>query len=221
MRGSQCGVSMSLLALVGVTGALACSAQAGVTRTAASVTTDMGQQWLGIDRIIDQSGMNTNYVDGATDFDSYAANTTHYSHFYTTWLSDPGTTSGNIDFDMGSTMTLRGLAMWANGQVSGLVTEYLHSFEVYTSNDASFSSPSLVGAYTLNTTFGNDLDPGHVFTFGSDVTTQYVRLHVIDTQAGANWTTAVDEIVFNQVPAPGAAALLGLGGLVMGRRRRA
>jgi opacity protein-like surface antigen len=202
--------------------ALAAAANADVVAGPVSVSTDMGQEWLSINNTINQSGLNSSYVSGVTDFAAFTASTTHSSGYYSTWLSGAGATTGNIDFDMGSMMTLNGLALWANGQPAGLVSEYLHNFQVYTSSDAAFTAPVLVGSFTLSTAPGNDNDPAHVFNFASNVDTQYIRIRVLDTQVGVNWTTAVDEVVFSQVvPAPGTAALLSGLGLVASRRRRA
>lgn len=219
MRGFRLPVRMSCIASTTIAAAIACSAHAGVTLQAAGVSSNMGDGWLSIDRIIDQNGLNQNYVSGVTDFDTFVASTTHYSGYYTTWLSG-GPLTGNVDFDLGSAHTIDGMALWANGQPAGVVLEYVRDFQLYVSNDASFTSSTLLGTFTLNTTWGNDNDPGHAFSFAA-VTTQYVRM-VILSNNGANWTTAIDETVFSMVvPAPGAAALLGISGLTAIRRRRA
>lgn len=48
-----------------------------------------------------------------------------------------------------------------------------------------------------------------------------IGFHYYDPNTGDwDWYVEVDDVVVDAVPAPGAAALLGLGGLFMGRRRR-
>lgn len=48
-----------------------------------------------------------------------------------------------------------------------------------------------------------------------------IGFHYYDPNSGDwDWYVQVDDVVVESVPAPGAAALLGLGGLFMGRRRR-
>ena len=189
MKGASIFVALAGAAAAG-------GAHAGVTLGAAGVSTGMGNGWLEPERMINQAGLSNNYVNGATDFDAFVAGTIHLSGYYTTWLSG-GPLTGNVDFDLGSPATIGGLAMWANGQPAGLITEYLHDFEVYASADAGFTSPTLLGSFTLNTTYGNDYDPGHAFAF-TPVETRYVRIAILSNH-GATWTTAVDEVVFNQV----------------------
>ena len=48
------------------------------------------------------------------------------------------------------------------------------------------------------------------------------KVLIMDTGTDGQWNILIDTVVFNQnIPAPGAMALLGLGGLVAARRRRA
>ena len=74
----------------------------------------------------------------------------------------------------------------------------------------AYNGTTLVGS-VLNTTSGTQ----HVALSGVGTITNII---VIPGTYG-DWV-GVDNISFNTVPTPGAAALLGLGGLIVGRRRR-
>lgn len=92
--------------------------------------------------------------------------------------------------------------------------------EVSTNGGASWTSVWV----TQNDTGGFRSTPGASQTIDlSAYANQTVNIgfHYYDPNTGDwDWYAQVDDVVVNSVPTPGAAALLGLGGLIVGRRRR-
>lgn len=75
------------------------------------VTTNMGQTLGPPTLMIDQSGLSSSYTSGVTNFDTYlASNPTHNSTLTTGWESGFAITTGNVDFDLGSSVTVSRMA---------------------------------------------------------------------------------------------------------------
>ncbi|MEM9481756.1 MAG: PEP-CTERM sorting domain-containing protein [Verrucomicrobiota bacterium] len=194
-------------------GLLATVALGGVVVAPISVSTDMGEfdPLFPITALINPSDLTPSYVSGSTDFDTYVASAPTTSNV---WLSAIGVMSGNIIFNMGSSMELSSIAIWNADGTSAVV-----GFNLVGSNDSGFSNPvSLLSGATA-------LDPGPVAYDFAPATVQYVRMEVL-SNAGSTLFTGMHDIVFEAttvpVPEPGAIALViaSVIGTTLVRRRR-
>ena len=169
--------------------------------------------------LVNQSGLSATYTSGVTDFSSFVASTTALTAVGYSFAASQ--TSGNIDFDLGSILSVDELALWGREYNSN---QNVDAFKLYASSDSSFTSPTLIGSFVNNPTGNNDTVSAvkaDVFSFGS-VTTRYIRLE-IDSNYGGGFTT-LDEVAFEEtsVPEPATYGMLLVGGLLLaaGRRRK-
>ncbi|MGE3818010.1 MAG: discoidin domain-containing protein [Isosphaeraceae bacterium] len=176
------------------------------------------------DRTIDQSGLSTTYVSGVTNFNAYVASSP--THLRTNIPPTFGLTAtnppGNVDYDLGSVYDLDKMAFWNYG-FSGSAA--INSFQVYTSNDSTFTTSFLAGSFTAvddgNSTFNNV----QVFDL-TDSTARYVRMSVLTRAGPAGVGFGYGEIAFGTaaIPEPSPATLglvcLGLASLGRAIRRR-
>ncbi|MEX2169571.1 MAG: hypothetical protein WD851_09685 [Pirellulales bacterium] len=130
-----------------------------------------------IARIIDHSGLSVPFVSGVTDFDNYLAQAPLHSRFPShEWSASGATTTGIIDFDMGRAMLIDRTAIW-NEEVTGV-----SSLNVFTSDDPSFGTSSLVGSFAvLDTT--RDLDYVADVHLLVPTAVRYVRFEVLGAYA--------------------------------------
>jgi len=199
------------------------SANAGLITQATSVTTSNAPDpagW-GVEHLIDQSGLSSNYVSGVTDFSSFVSTTTaEYSITgASNALGGAATSSPIFYFDMGSIMSLAGLAIWnQSGSAS------VNIFDLYGSLDGI--SYSLLGSNFGAPIQSPSAAPAYVASWAAQ-DMRYVRLDVL-TNGGFSGATRFNEIAFDQVsvasvPEPSAFLLLGLGltGLRFSRKKNA
>lgn len=220
-------LTVSLLLAVTIT-----SANAGLIRSASSVTTDMGEfvSILGIDNIINGSGLNTPYNSGVDDFDAYV-NSVGATHTYAAatlqgssligneWFSAEGTQRGSITFDMGEAYKIDKFALW-NEDSQGIF--YFTVSTSLTGDDwGFFGSGQLFRASDTDhdTSYGPD-----IFTLSSTTLAQYIRIDVLNVFPNAlngTMSATIGEVAFSTVPEPIALLLLGTGiiGLVGIRRK--
>ena len=167
---------------------------------------------------INQSGLATPYTSGVTDFAAYiASNPLHTgNNASTAYTSSEPVFS--VALDLGQPVYITQMAIWnCRFNASGW-----RDISIATSSDPAFATSTSVGSFTL--TFvgsaGGDPVPAQVLDV-QDSAARYVRITVQNRYSGGSGTE-VSEIAFGGViPAPGAAALLGMGGVMATRRRRA
>ena len=146
---------------------------------------------------------------GNGSFESFSSNNWGVGDFYQFQTSTAGYES--ISFQWDQTRSGTGPANFeVQWSIDGMNFMTLMNYEV---TQVSWSS----GSYNPASTFGAILLP----TDADDESNIYVRL-VNLSEVGTGGTNRVDNIIFTGrlVPGPGALALLGLCGLVAGRRRR-
>jgi hypothetical protein len=192
---------------------------------ATAVSTNMGSNFSqSVTQVINQSGLDTNYISGVTDFDNFTSTAQHSSTYTNgSWASSPGTTTGWLTFDLGDTYTLNGVAIWAIAnspfQVNG--------FELLTDTDANPDNGGTTSLGTFNLTqLGTATASAQAFSF-SDVSTRYIVLNVQSTYGPAP-IAGFSEIAFSgvsvsTVPEPATALLMLSGGSLLAaaaRRRR-
>jgi hypothetical protein len=207
----------ALLGLVCLQSAAYADAILGAT----SVTTTMvSGPGYSIDALIDESGLSSTYVSGVTDLSSFLS-VTHNSTVTTNdWVSKgQNPTTGNIDFDLGSSVTLDTLLLWNYYPASGV---RVVGFTLLASPDSSFTTTTNLGSFTTAPTGTGSAVGLQTFTF-APVTATYIRLEI--TSNGGATTTGLGEVAFADpdpaAPEPGTWVLLsgGLLALTLFRRR--
>ena len=174
-----------------------------------------------IGNIIDQSGLSDVYTSGVTDFDTYVAtDPTHTGNIVNShWFSSNGTLTGNIDFDLGSSLTVSRIALWfrAGAQNAPAIT----NFTLFADDENTFTAATNLGSFT-NAAF-TDLSV-QVYDF-TDTQAQFIRMQ-ITANNGNIFNTAHGEVAFDTVsavPVPAAVWLMGsaLVGLLGFRKKAA
>lgn len=203
-------------AVLGFAGA----ANAGNVIQPVSISTDIPGDGWDINWAINQSGLYPNYVSNSTEFDSYVATAEHYyGGWYYTWFTYNGyvANGGVVDMDLGAEYSIESMALWDN-QAAASILGGLDAFSIRISNDPTFTTSTLLGSFNGQNHFDNPL--AQVFAFGPG-SGRYVRLEV-QSFHNLNGNAGIGEIAFEgtAVPAPAAAALLGMGGMIGARRRR-
>lgn len=209
-------------------------ANAGVVTTAVSVNTypwpDGQAAGYPASNLINQSGLSTGYVDGVTDFDSFAVTTT--STFLGAWSPQTALSSsiGNEqtrerarwDMDLGAVKSIEGVAIWNQ---AGFASVW--QFELLGSVDGVNYATLSVGELSDGLAVGS---PAEIFSWAAtDV--RYVRLQMLsnyynfyygptpDQSPQQYWFSgSLNELVFNQadggdvpLPTPAGITLLLIG----------
>jgi hypothetical protein len=187
-------------------------ASAGTIVGAVALQTDMGAlvpSQTAIDHIADQSGLSVGYSSGGEDFATYLGGSpAHASLLGTDWISQSGSTTGFIEFDLGAVMVVDAMAIWNmafqnSEQLSAAVT----AFDL-------FANGRQLGSYTLGVPTGN---PSIAEVIGfSPVVARFIRME-ITANNGSLVSSALGEVAFSAfpIPEPGAALLFGAGWLIV------
>ncbi len=185
----------------------------------------------------------------ATIVNCWTTNTASFGTFTTTVTQDPGalidavgTTNGVASFSVTSastdlvqtldSITIRGLTHTYIGDLQFRISNGATDVLFFVPASAS-DSRGVNGDYTFQfgaagLPVGGTSIPAGTYGTTTDFTSAYAgaplagtwTLSIIDIGAGDTGRIAGFDLNFTTVPTPGAAALLGLGGLVAGRRRR-
>ena len=220
------------LLLIGVFGST-CVAQAGVILSpTAAIGNDFGNRvFSGFSyeeaRMFDQSGLSTTFSSGTDDFSTYiASGPTHTPSSGNFMWSSPQNPSfpGNVDFDLGSEVTIEQLALWTDDQFGP------NGITVLTSNQSNFSTSTNVASITP-ADVTNAPVPVQVFDL-TDSSARYVRFAITGSHNSQFATIA--EIAFDTsaassggggggggsggtaIPEPSGLALLGLAACALG-----
>lgn len=158
------------------------------------------------------------------------------------WLS-AGTGFGTINdaapsltFNLGAVELLGSMAIYNYNEPANAATlrRGVDEFRVLVSNDNFVSDTRNLGIFELDLATGTALNPGQLFNLGV-VGAQFVRFEIISNHNGTNFVSGLNNVDFNFVglnevqffnvvipePATASLALLGLGGLMLRRRRMA
>lgn len=153
------------------------------------------------------------------------------SYGYSNWTGGSGNAAtASSDYSSGefnTRMVSPGIAIGA-GPAS---VSFLYNYQNYAGLDTFAVEISTNGGGSWSTLWSSQTDTGgfqalpgatktiDISAYGGN--TVNIGFHYFDANTGDwDWYVQVDDVVVDAVPAPGAAALLGLGGLVMSRRRR-
>ncbi len=161
-----------------------------------------------ISQTIDQSGLNTSYVSGVTDFSTYVASNGNGNNAVNQWLSDL-TFPKVVSFDLGASLPIGGFALWSIFPGTGT-----RDFELFSDTDGDFGNggTSSLGSFTAVDFFSPGQENGQAFYFGT-TTTQFVHLRIDNNHGGVD--LSVGEFAFEQVPEPSSLVLLATSGLLL------
>jgi len=171
-----------------------------------------------VENLINQSALSGTYTSGVDDFATTVATISHGQNVGE-WASPVGTTTGNLDFDLGADLYVTQLVLWDSRLGAGEGDRSINDFTVLTDTNQSFTSSTNVGTFTNP----RDVLDGTVFDL-TDSSARFVRIQ-IQSNYGAN-LTQMGEVAFASgvaaVPEPSACAFLGLIGVAIAccRRRR-
>ncbi|MCH7645066.1 MAG: hypothetical protein IH974_09550 [Myxococcales bacterium] len=159
----------------------------------ASASTDMGTFSGSISNVIDQSGLSAGYTSQVANFDTYIASAPSHDSLLTAavWLSSFGTTTGNVDFDLGGTFFIQSVALWNRGEGS---SDNITGITLLADDNASFTDPVTLGSFTadLNTGPIQRVLP-EVFTF-APAAASHVRMQITSNNGAS--TSGFGEIAF-------------------------
>lgn len=176
-----------------------------------------------VTQMINQSGLSAGFTSGVTDFNAYMAGApTHTNNDFDGWIGPAGGPfTGILDFDLGGSYSVERFAMWNTAAGS---TANVQSFTLYVSDVADFSSFTDVGSFVNPQLNGSNPYPVTVFDT-ADTTGQYLRLQINSYYGNGNVVeigeVALDVTPGNDVPEPGALALVSLALLGLGASRKA
>ena len=171
--------------------------------------------------LFNKSGLNGAVIEGVSDFDTVVSNVTHLTDGVSAWSTRDLVGPDSIDIDLGATFAIEKFAIW-NAQSDPLSGGNLHLrnigvFEVYTDDNSTFASPTLVGTFSNPTQTDAAAIQANSFDI-VDTNARYVRVRIFGNHGSPNFTQA-GEFGFGTsanpvtIPEPSSLILLGLVGV--------
>ena len=121
-----------------------------------------------------------------------------------------------VDFDMGAIQPLSGFDFFDRIAI----VDHIGSFDLVFSNDPSFATSIATRSYTKGTGGASGTGPWTLSDSFAPINARYVRFDSTSAAAvGGN--LGIGDMIFYAVPEPASAAMAGLAGLALLRRRRA
>jgi hypothetical protein len=161
---------------------------------------------LAVEFMIDQSGLSSGFTSGTTDFTNYIGTSpTHVANqFNTLWGSRSGQTSGVVDFDLGSAISINEFVLWSDASNGG-ASSGIKEFRLYASLASDFSENVLLGTFIgpLGLPTPTPL-PATVYSF-APTPARFVRLEIINHWGDPNIN--IHEVAFGATVVPEPAAL--------------
>lgn len=204
--------------------------QAGVILSPDSVVNNTMGSFFGVatpDRTHNQSGIDTGFLSGVDDFDTYMATNpvaTHTHNGANSWFSAlpfGSVTSNYMDFDLDGLFRVEQIAYWGVTPGNGSV----RNFQFWTSDSSDFSGSIAQPLNTFATPTAIVGLPSVINPVVADVNpvvARFVRLEILSVDGDAAQSAAIGEIAFNvtAVPEPSSLAILGVGACAFAARRR-
>lgn len=167
-------------------------------------------------------GRPANATLGATNLIGFGSNGLNALGHHTTavsgmWLSN-AEVAPDITYDLGAVTEVGQMQVWNYNEVTnGLITRGAREVDIYTSdNNVDFTLLNTVEFDQATGTSDEDFSQ----LIDLNTTTRYIKLDV-QTNWGASTYTGLSEVkFFAPIPEPSSLAVLGLGGLLVARRRR-
>ena len=191
----------------------------GAVSVSANQTARSGTSWS---NVISQANLDTPYVSGVTDFDSYIASAPQDSSSTSSIGSTVnGVYTVTLTFNLGGLYTLDRFALWNRGGI----TQGVREFTLTAATAATFSDATLLGSFTATEALSGTVNYAVPEVFGFSTTeAHYVRMSVLNTHGTC--CVSLSEVAFAAVsdappipvPLPGVLLATGLGGLALIRR---
>jgi MYXO-CTERM domain-containing protein len=121
-----------------------------------------------------------------------------------------------VDFDMGAIQPITGFDFF--DRIAAV--DRIGSFDLIFSNDSSFGSSVATRSYTKGTGGVSGTGPWTLSDSFAPISARYVRFDSTSAAAGGG-NLGINDMIFYAVPEPASAAMAGLAGLALLRRRRA